>query len=362
MPHEDQFRPYAEKCFGGCVDFNFEQEKPDTLSFMLASFVLQIRKLAHIELKTPHGRALRLNVGVTPDLHGNAYADEYKEQHYISMTFGHFLSNFYFATEAFFRTDCFADIGPVVAHEPSEIDLCPEPEFWNQRGLAFIEAAARIETGNKQRIWGAYFLTYAMTMIAYYHEYYHVIYGHCAVKNTYGLGPRLQETGYAKGSDAANQILRSFEATADQSAIFMLIKSIIRDADLPTSGNVVCIRREDRIRLALVAAGLLSVSWFVWQKRSGFNIQTHPEPGARFIHFFVSAKQILSDCGCGELFKSSAQQAMDDLARISLRCPDLARAMSTIATGKPRSDTIKPIPFDVLKLLEEHQFLPRPAH
>lgn len=362
MLPEDRFRAYAERCFGGCVEFNFDQEKPDTLSFMLASFVLQIRKLAQIELKTPQGRALRLNVGVTAELHGNAYADEYREQHYISMTFGHFLSNFYFAAETFFRTDCFGDIGPVVAHETSDIDLCPEPEFWGQSGVAFIEATARIETGGKQRIWGSYFLTYAMTMIAYYHEYFHVVSGHCSVKNNFGLGPRLQETGYTTGSDTTNEILRSFEATADQSAIFMLINSIVRDADLPTSGNVVRFERRDRIRLALVASGLLSVSWFVWQKRSGLNIQTHPEPGARFVHFFVSAKQVLSDCGCSELFEPSAQQAMDDLARISSRCPDLAHAMPAIATGRPRSDTIKPIPSNVIKLLEEHQFLPRPGH
>jgi len=115
----------------------------------------------------------------------------------------------------------------------------------------------------------------------------------------------------------------------------------------------------DRIRLTLVAAGLLTTSWFAWQKRVGLKAISHPAPGARFLHFYCTAQEALSDLGRGELFKEAASKALDDLASISVRCPDLSSAMASIANGQRRSQSIESIPEHVMVALEIEAFRSR---
>lgn len=368
---KDNYAEYANKFFGGSVEFDLEREKPDTVSYFLAAIVGHVRKLASVDMRDLSDRRLILNVGVTSELHGNGYAEEYEGQFYIGLTFGHFMSNLYFSTEVFYKTKCFSDFDYPMASDDIQIEICPDVDFWDKRASTLMDDLSKIKMVSLPRVHGMYFLTYAMTSIGFFHEYFHFISGHSGAEACFGLSTLLHENGFDKFSNKSTQdsklfeviedseiaaALRSLEVVADQEAIIILMKSILSDADLPTSGKIVNISQKNRIRLALVAAGLLSTSWSVWQKRSGTSDPTHPEPGARFIHFFICAKQVLVDQNCGEMFEECAIMAMDDLANIARRCNDLAKAMPEIASGRPRSDTIKPISAEIAKLLKGHQF------
>jgi hypothetical protein len=203
---------------------------------------------------------LNLHAGVTMELDGNAFAMTADGNNYVGITFGHFLASVYFSIEAFFRTNSFLDIGSAPDHHPSRLELWPDNRFWDSEGVPVINGFSNIQTNDKARVGACYFLTYAITMLAYFHEYYHVLLGHCPVMNKLGLRGRILEVGGGDVSDEVGKISRALETLADRNAIVMLIKLILGDADLPTEGGATRLDTSNRLRLLLVGAGLLTAS------------------------------------------------------------------------------------------------------
>jgi hypothetical protein len=57
----------------------------------------------------------------------------------------------------------------------------------------------------------------------------------------------------------------------------------------------------------------------------------HPAPSVRFKQFFSVTKAALQELGRGELYEWASDQAMVDLVRLALRCPELNTALWSIA-------------------------------
>lgn len=352
----EHFASYLRRMGLEAVSFDFDKEKPDTLSFELASFVEQVSRFTQIKAVNSRQEPLALHVGVTGELNSNAFADVFDNHHYIGITLGHFLSSSYFSIQAFFMTKAFQDIGTAPENANYQLELCPEHSFWDLKGASTIEEFGTVKSADRARIFGAYFLTYAMTMLTFHHEFFHIYLGHCPIMNRLGLRGRLLEVGTADLPDGPDRISRSLETVADQSSIILLIKMILADHDLPTIGKVTDLSITDRLRLMLVGAGLQTTSWFAWQKRANLKASSHPDPGARLTHFYCTTKDTLEALGQGNLFLEAASKAMEDLAMIAFRCDDLKSTMFSIANGPPRSQSIEKIPPDIMEMLEEECF------
>ncbi|MFY9639542.1 MAG: hypothetical protein WCD20_04820 [Rhodomicrobium sp.] len=354
----DQFAQYVREIGLVPLEFDIDREKPNTLSFQLASYVGFMQQVAAtVKAQNKRNEPLRMHVGVTGELNGNAFASSHHKQHYIGITFGHFLSSTYFSLQSFFMTRAFEDMGNPPGNHASRLELCPRSGFWEASGADEVNAFFQIQTDDKVRVAGALFLNYAMTMIALHHEYYHVLLGHCAVLHKLGLHDRLLEVGENSLPPERREVRRAFEAEADQNAIILLIQMILKEGDLLTGTrkfNLVSV--PDKLRLMLVAAGLLTTSWFSWQSKTGYKAPSHPNPGARFLHFYVTTKEALEALGQGHLFKEVAEKAITDIAQISVRCSDLTHAMMAIAKGPSRTLEIVPVPEDIRPLLEEEAF------
>ena len=355
----DQFTKYIRDIGLEPIELDLNKEKPDTLSFQLASFVANVRRLAEtIKAKNTRNEPLQIHVGVTTELDGNAFACASDNHQYIGITFGHYLSSAYFSLQSFFMTKAFNDIGTPPDNHASTLELCPETKFWENEGVTTLNEFRNIETYDPLRIGGALFLTYVMTMLAFHHEFFHVFLGHCPILKKLGLRGRILEVGNADVSDFQGRVSRSFEAVADQDAIISLINMILADGDLLTgTGKFVKISIPDKLRLLLVGAGLLTASWFSWQKNNGLKSTSHPDPGARFLHFYCTTQETLRLLGREEVFTEASGKAIDDLARIALRCPDLAWAMTSIGKGPSRRQSIEPVPPDIMELLEKEGFV-----
>ena len=129
------------------IELDLNREKPDTLSFQLASFVANVRKLAEtIKAKNTRNEPLQLHVGVTTELDGNAFACASDNHQYIGITFGHYLSSAYFSLQSFFMTKAFNDIGTPPDNHASTLELCPETKFWESEGVTTINEFRNIET------------------------------------------------------------------------------------------------------------------------------------------------------------------------------------------------------------------------
>ena len=191
----DHFAQFLNQFDIKTMPLDMDREKPDTLSFKLASFVEHVRKFATAGALNGRGEPMQLHAGVTIELDGNAFAIAEDGRHYIGITFGHFLSSSYFSIESFFRTNSFLDIGTAPKNDPSKFELCPEEGFWDEHGESTLTGFSTIQAHDRARVGACYFLNYAITMLAFFHEYFHIVLGHCPVMGKLGLQGRIFEIG-----------------------------------------------------------------------------------------------------------------------------------------------------------------------
>lgn len=350
------FAAYAERR-GGYIATHFETTTPDTLAFQLATLVRSIEQFSAIELRNSRNQPLQMAVGVTADLAGNAFAHLHDGIHYIGLTLGHFLSSAYFSYQLFFRTPCFPDIGTTPSAATPPIELCPHRQFWSRHGLAFLDGIAEIETEDTTRIKAATFLIHAISSLALYHEFFHATLGHCAVLSQLGFAGHLREVESEDASDVPDLISRALEREADARAISLALNLILSDSDIPTAGGIVNLPVRDRVRLLLVAAGLLTASWHTWQIRTGWHGPTHPEPSSRFLDFFNAARDTLRVRDMDALFSSTAQHALDDLAIAAHQSNDLVAALHLFRQAASAPRVPKPAPPELQELLEREAFV-----
>lgn len=356
MSLRPSFTAYAD-LKSGHIDTHFETTAPDTLAFQLATLVRSIEHFSTIELRNSRNEPLHMAVGVTKELGGNAFAHRQDGIHYIGLAFGHFLSSAYFSYQLFFRTPCFADIGTSLPNASGTLELCPQRQFWESRGLGFLDGLAEIETNDTARIKAATFLIHAISSLALYHEFFHATLGHCAVLAEMGFDGRLEEVDSEESSDVPEGISRALERQADARAMSLALGLILSDSDIPTAGGIVDLPVQDRVRLFLVAAGLLTASWHTWQTRTGWHGPTHPASSSRFLDFFNAARDVLKHQARESLFASSAQRALDDLALAAHQSSDLVTAMQLFrrVANAPRVPDIAPHELD--GLLEREAFV-----
>jgi len=363
MPNAVDFDTYAEQ-FGGAIHLDFATQKPDTFSLYLSGYLQFINALSKQGLKNKRNETLSLQSGVTVELDSEAFAQRLGGRHYIGMSIGHFFSSVYLSSELFYRTRLFPNFGesPLLGgavQEATSIGLAIDGSFWTEHAHVVGERILGVDVGDKTRVNYMLFLNYVMSILALHHELYHVVQGHCSVLNKLGLSGLVTEAKPYNIDPLYYKIAKKFELSADHASMTLLIRMILSDSDIHTATGKVNIPQRDRVRLAIIGAGLVSSSWFTLQQRSKISDKCHPDPRARFINFCMAARPELQTVQSAE-FDDVIQLSIDDLASICVICNDLKIALDGINGGSfvdaNDIDFEQNLPENVCELLDEEKY------
>jgi hypothetical protein len=240
------------------------------------------------------GETLQCDFGFVDAGTLDAFAEFLYEQHAFGLHAGLVMLAYYLAGELFIVRDHrdgfrLTHPHPDLRESGTNVSLIPSEE---QLYDLASHSAHMSQTVSKKRLVIAQYFREFFLLFALFHEFHHVIWGHCKFANASIGARRLHEVGPIVSSKKDNELLHNLEYMADVGAIDLMIWYVNRRSKL----NIKWISRisyADLHRLALVASGIMCAAWHAHDCQQGRD-GSHPLPSARFAnlvaHYACSVK------------------------------------------------------------------------
>jgi len=185
-------------------------------------------------------------------------------------------------------------------------------------GFIDADASDAFAEFRDQHVFG---LNAGLVMLAF-HEFHHVIWGHCLFANASIGAMRLHEVGPIVSHTKDDALLHNLEYMADLGAIDLMVWYVKRRSRL----NIKWISRISHVelhRLALVACGLMCAAWYAHDGKHGRD-GSHPLPSARFGNLVVHYSTKMIAPKGEEFFKRNiGGPAFYDLVTLGNICPEI---------------------------------------
>lgn len=267
------------------------------------------------------GRDLDVHAGFTERDDSNAFADRHGAAHVIGIHAGHHITMGYIAA---WVTRSSA-LGLVENPGPARDRLVPT---LTPGTAAFQEMLGAMHTEPRDvgRFRVALYLRHYATLFATFHEWRHVQRGHCDYLAARCGSALLREASGAPGAAGIEpETSRVLEFLADAAGFEDLLRLVGQDLDPLHASGAAPLLRTRRLRLMLLACGLMFAHWHALDRSRFAGDPWHPLPAERLVqlwhHWFRLAPEIgLSQDEAGAQF----HRAVSDMRRAASVCPEMA--------------------------------------
>jgi len=322
---EITFRNYAQR-HGGPIDM--VDDDPTAGDFLLCTSVLAVvRSLRRCNSK---GIQLAASIGFIDRLEPQAWVEKVDDIHYCAVTYAYYLVSLGLTTHLLRHTSWLADIGQV----PDEVSTAAMPLAAGPELIASIRSAkARMLIPSWQvdhkREEAALFLRFCLLSLVILHEYGHASLGHAEICEHIGIAGPLYEFGPRAALLSDRHLYLWFEYLADQHAMRFLTGLVDIGADFMTTMGVVKLSRFDKLRIVVVAAGIMSATWHAYAVHAGTPDEIHPAPSRRFIAFMNAARFRLTHQGRDKKeIDRVLSIAIEDMFRLGKLSPEARAALT----------------------------------
>ena len=267
------------------------------------------------------GETLRCDFGFVETETSDAFAEYIHDQHAFGLNAGLVTMAYYLAGELFL----------VRNHKDEYIITSPHPDLHRFGGnisltpddeqlYALARHSGRVsKTVNKKRLAVAQYFREFFLLFALFHEYHHVIWGHCNCANATIGTAHLHEVGATKCDKKDNTLLHNLEYMADTGAIDLMVWYVNRRSALNIKW--ISIPYADLHRLTLFAVGIMCAVWHAHDCKQGSD-GSHPPLNKRFLNILANYITRISPKG-EKYVEKICLRAFHDLGVLSGVCPDI---------------------------------------
>ncbi|HUB65477.1 MAG TPA: hypothetical protein VL996_13720 [Methylocella sp.] len=320
----DHFIDFAAPWGGVATCSYHEFETAHTYS--IHKLLLEIsKKILRDERINVRGKILTCDFGFIENDVSDAFAEHDAGRHAFGVHSGLVMLSYYLSGELFIVRDHRDQFRLTHPHPNLEVDSAMfslAPDAGLEYDLALHSARTSHLVDKRRVAIGQYFREFFL-LFAFFHEFHHVIWGHCEFTNSSIGAARLHEVGPTETKVKNDLLLHNIEYLADIGAIDLMVWYVNKRSRL----NFKWLSRisfADLHRLALVACGVMCATWNAHDHKKGRD-GTHPEPGARFGNLLAHYANVMSHFKGEEFFKHKiAKLAIMDLTFLSDSCPEIA--------------------------------------
>jgi hypothetical protein len=288
-----------------------------------------VKKMFREERKNSLGEALQCDFGFVENDATDAFAEYRLGRHAFGLNAGLITLSYYLSGELFMVRDHrdqfrLSHPHPDLHNDDAKLSLTPDAEL--AYNLALHSARVSHLVDKRRVAVGQYFREFFL-LFALFHEFHHVIWGHCEFANASIGAARLHEIGRIESKVKDDPLLHNIEFLADIGAIDLMVWYVNKRSRL----NFKWLSRisfADLHRLALVACGVMCAAWDAYDRKQGRD-GSHPEPSARFGNLLAYYAHVLSGSQGEEFFKHKiGKLAILDLMMLSETCPEVGVVIS----------------------------------
>jgi hypothetical protein len=309
-----------------------KEEFESTHIYQLHKLVLRIAstiaKQKRVNIK---GETLQCEFGFLEDYSPDAFAEKLEGRHGYGLNSGLVSLAYYLSGELFVVRDHRDQFRPTHPHPDldgidAKLLLAPDANLAD-RLMAHSARASHVV--DKRRVAIAQYFREFLLLFALFHEFHHVIWGHCEFARAAAGARRLHETGPTKVKPIHYPIMHQVEFMADIGANDLLIWYVNKRSKLNFKW-LTRISFADLHRLALVACGIMCAAWHAEDQKNGKD-GAHPDPSARFGVLFAHYAKVIAKNNDDEFFKHKiGKLAVMDLIFLSEQCPELTAVVQDL--------------------------------
>lgn len=324
----DSFADFAARF--GAVSTCSRHEFEATQIFSSHKLLIKIaQQMLREERANVRGEILKCDFGFIDEDGSDAFAAVCGVRHGFSLNSDLVTLSYYLSGELFIVRDYRDQFWLTHPHDDfhgNNINLSLTPAANVEYELA-LHSARVSHIVDKRRVAVAQYFREFFLLFALFHEFHHVIWGHCDFVHASTGATRLHEVGPTDAKVPDDPLMHNIEHLADIGAIDLMIWYVNKRSKLNFKW-VSRISYADLHRLALVACGVMCAAWHAEDLRTGRD-GSHPEPSARFGNLLAHYAGVMGQSKGEEFFKHKiGKLAMLDLLLLSEVCPELSSVVS----------------------------------